>query len=333
MVLLKNVRLLTRFAKKARGVNNENGHYHSLVKKIAAQEFSIIHNMNDGSLDRLHLLKTQWYMATNLYLGEIIAGLRPQHLTASENRALIYLGALMAITDMMVDDFKFKTEKISLLLKGEFNDHGQLSVIEHAFIMFHNKLISNINKEKASFIQDFSLRKPQIESKSQLNKVHSETVINEITRRKGGTAVLLTAALLLEITKKNQKAFYQLGAFIQYLNDSQDIYKDAKAGITTFVSYCSSFDEVNQKLSEEFSQTKALFHATDFPEKNIYELLFYIHAMYVGILYKNKDFAIRHGSAINLKEIRNLERKEHMVNIYSLKSFRYCFPKILLFRP
>jgi hypothetical protein len=166
-----------------------------------------------------------------------------------------------------------------------------------------------------------------------LNKVHSETEINEITRRKGGTAVLLTAALLLEITKKNQKAFYQLGAFIQYLNDSQDIYKDAKAGITTFVNYCSSFDEINQKLSDEFSQTKALFQATDFPEKNIYELLFYIHAMYVGILYKNKDFAIRHGSAINLKEIRNLERKEHMVNIYSLKSFRYCFPKILLFRP
>lgn len=332
MKILNNSFLFLKFISKVRAVNNENGSYHKYINRIATNEISASHKINDGSINRLQLLKIQWYMVTNLFLGELMAGLRPQNLTLQEKKALIYLGALMAITDLMTDDFRLEAEKISMLLKGNMREPAELSAIEKIFLLYHEKLLSVIDKEKASYIRDFSLRKPHLESRLQLKQGINESEIHKITRKKGGTAILLTASLLLNITKKNKEAFHQLGAFIQYLNDSQDIYKDTLAGVTTFVSFCHSFSEVNTKLNQEFEHTTALMLETDFSHKNLYKLLFNLHAMYVGILFKNKVFAQKLSNTIDFGSIRLMDKTTFRVHMSSVKSLVFCLPRILLFK-
>ena len=332
MNIFTNSILTLKFITKVLAVNREKGAYHSYVKKAASYEIGKSHDLNDGSITKLDFLKIQWYMVTTLYLGELLTELRQNKLTKQEKKSLIYSGALMAITDIMVDDHQLGSEKLIALLSGETFDHEDLSSIENVFILYHNKLVSIISKKKVLTIQNFSLRKPHIESQSQLKTVLTEDEAINHTRKKGGTALLLTASLILDINEKNEAAIYQLGAFIQYMNDSQDIYKDVKAGITTFVSYCSTFDEVNKTLRREFRKTEELFHKTTYPEYGVYKLLFYLNGMYAGIAYKNTQFARITGNEIDRSLINKLDKEQFRINLFSLTSINYCLPGMLKFK-
>lgn len=332
MKIIKNSKLLLKFASKVRAVNRENGSYHRYVNKIAQNEIARSHQFNDGSISQLHFLKIQWYMVTNLYLGELLSELRPKGITNKEKETLVYLGALMAITDLMVDDHQIDSQRISILLKGDNNELLQLSAIEKVFILYHEKLLSITDSKKAFLIKDFSMRKPQIESQTQLKKDLSEAEIHALTRNKGGTAILLTASLLFEITEKNKAAFYQLGAFIQYLNDSQDMYKDMNAGITTFVSFCTNYNQVNERLKLEFDKTTTLLQQTEYETGDLYRLIFYLQALYVGVLYKNTEFAKITGNRIDNLSQPQLSKDQFRTKIFTPSSLRFCIPRILSFR-
>ncbi len=329
MRTIQNSILLLKFVTKVRAVNRENGSYHRYVNEIAHQDITKSNQINDGSISQLHFLKIQWYMATNLYLGELLSELRHQKLNIKEKKSLIYLGALMAITDLMVDDNQIDSQRISILLKSDYHKFNECTAIEKIFILYHEKLLSIIDSKKAFLIKDFSLRKPQIDSVAQLKKDISEEEIHELTRNKGGTAILLTTSLLFEITEKNKAAFYQLGAFIQYMNDSLDMCKDMNAGVTTFVSFCTNYDQVNEQLKLEFDKTTTLFQETEYDSDDLYRLMFYIHAMYVAVVYKNFELAKITGYRIEFKKIYLKDKSRFTINMYSFKSLFFCIPKIL----
>jgi len=332
MSLFINSVLTLKFVFKVIAVNRENGSYHSYVKKVAVNEIRKSHDLNDGSISKLDFLKIQWYMVTTLYLGELLAELRPNKLTKQEKKSLIYLGALIAITDLMVDDHQLTSEKLTELLSGNSFDHKHLSPIERVFILYHHKLISNLSEEKAVIIQDFAFRKPQIESQSQLKSDLTEEEVIENTTKKGGAALVLIASLLFDTTEPNEAAIYQFGVFIQYLNDSQDIYKDIKAGITTFVSYRTTFNEINKTLSEEFNKTIKSFTKTTYPAYRVYKLLFYLNGMHTGITYKNIQYTRITGNEIDRSLINKLNKEKFRVDLFSLTSINYCLPKLLTFR-
>ena len=332
MSLFINSILTLKFVVKVIAVNRENGSYHSYVKKVAVNEIRKSYDLNDGSISILDFLKIQWYMVTTLYLGELLTDLRPKKLTKQEKKLLIYLGALIAITDLMVDDHQLTSEKLTELLSGNSFDYKHLSPIERVFILYHHKLISNLSEEKAIIIQDFAFRKPQIESQSQLKSDLTEEKVIEHTTQKGGSALVLIASLLFNITEPDKAAIYQLGVFIQYLNDSQDIYKDIKTGITTFVNYRSTFNEINKTLSEEFSITIESFTKTNYSEKGVYHLLFYINALFTGVSYKVESYSKNAGEIIDIEKIRQMDKSIFNTNMLSLKSVEYCIPKIITFK-
>lgn len=331
MQIIKNSILLLKFVTKVRAVNRENGSYHRYVNKIAHQDITKSNQINDGSISQLHFLKIQWYMATNLYLGELLSELRHQKLNIKEKKSLIYLGALMAITDLMVDDHQIDSQRISILLNSDYHKFNECTAIEKIFILYHEKLLSIIDSKKAFLIKDFSLRKPQIDSQSQLKEDLTAAEIHELTRNKGGTAILLTASLLFEITEKNKAAFYQLGAFIQYMNDNLDMCKDMNAGVTTFVSFCTNYDQVNEQLKLEFDKTTTLFQETEYDSDDLYRLMFYIHAMYVAVVYKNFELAKIAGSKIENLSRPQLSNYQLRIKAFTSSSLRFCIPKILCF--
>ena len=332
MSLFVNSVLTLKFIVKVFAVNRENGSYHSYVKKVAANEIRKSYELNDGNISRLDFLKIQWYMVTTLYLGELLTELRPNKLTKQEKKSLIHLGALIAITDLMVDDHQLTSEKLTELLSGNSFDHKHLSSIESVFILYHDKLISNLSEEKAVIIQDFAFRKPQIESQSQLKSDLTEEEVIEHTTQKGGSALVLIASLLFDTTLPDESAIYQLGVFIQYLNDSQDIYKDIKSRIITFVSYQTTFNEINKTLSEEFSKTIESFTKTNYSVKGVYHLLFYINALFIGVCYKVESYSKIAGEIIDIEKIRQIDKSIFNTNMLSLKTVVYCIPKIITFK-
>jgi len=332
MSIFTNSILTLKFVTKVLAVNRENGAYHSYVKKAAGNEIGISHDLNNGSISNLDFLKIQWYMVTTLYLGELLAELRPNKLTKQEKKSLIYSGALMAIADLLVDDHLLGAKKLTKVLSGEKSKLKDLSAIEEVLFLYYDKLISIISRKKAQTIHDISLRKPQIDSQSQLKTDLTEDEVINYTRKKGGTALLLTASLILDINEENKAAIYQLGAFIQYMNDSQDIYKDIKAGITTFVSYCTTFEEVNKTLKREFRKTEELFMKTNYSAKGVSNLLFYVNALFTGITYKVDSYSKITGEVIDINKIRRIDKSGYRIKMFSIKSITYCIPKIITFK-
>ncbi|RLD87687.1 MAG: hypothetical protein DRJ02_05780 [Bacteroidetes bacterium] len=327
-----NSLITIRFISKAFATNREKGTYHLYVQKTAAEEIKKSHELNDGSIIRIHYLKIQWYMATTLYLGELLSELRPEKLTQDEKRSLIYMGALIAITDLMVDELQLPYKKIKQLMTDEAErQRNDLTAIERILLLYYRKLLTIINNDQKKDIHDFSLLKPQIDSQAQLSGTMTEDEVVTQTHEKGGTALLLVASLLFEMDEKNRTAFYQLGAFIQLMNDSQDLPKDLRNGVTTFVSFQNSYDDIRQVLEKEFEKTVIIFSANDFPEKGVYRLLFYLHALLTGIEYKLLCYGKITDGVVDADRIIRTDKSDFRVSAFSLNSIIYCFPKILKF--
>lgn len=332
MSYFTNSLLTIRFVSGALAANREKGACHRYVKKIAANEIRKSHELNDGSISRTDYLKIQWYMVTTLYLGKLLSQLRPEKLTPDEKRSLIYLGALMAVTDLMVDDHQLEKEKLIRLMTNEQErKRNDLSAIERILLLYYQQLLTVIDKDKKKMIHDFSLLKPQIESHNQHSGNITESEAMEHTRRKGGSALLMVASLLFNMTEQNKVTFYQLGVFIQLMNDSQDLPKDIRSGITTFISFQNSYEDIRQILEEEFKKTAILFSDNDFPEKGVYRLLFNFHALLTGIAFKLHRYSDITGNTIDSGRIQRTDKTRFRIHMFSLNSMTYCLPKILKF--
>ena len=332
MNIFTNTLLTVQFISKALATNREKGTYHLYVQKTAAEEIKKSYELNDGSITRIHYLKIQWYMATTLYLGEVLSELRPEKLIETEKKSLIWLGALIAITDLIVDEFNMDSDKLTRLMTNEAErSRSDLSAIEQVLLLYYRRLLTVISKEKAETIHDFSLLKPQIDSQAQLSTGLTKETVMEHTRKKGGTALLLIASLLFDLTEKNKAAFYQLGTFIQLMNDSQDLPKDIRNGITTFISFQKSYKDIQKLLEEEFRKTAVLFHGSGFPEAGVFRLLFYFHAMLTGINYKLRSYSRITHNVMDADKFRNTDKSKFSVHMFSPESIIYCLPRVFKF--
>jgi hypothetical protein len=330
MSVFKNIPLTVKFISGIAAVNNEKGAYHRQVQKAAAKEITKSREIGTRSLTPLHYLKIQWYMATTLFLGELLCVLRTNKLSQNEKLSLIYLGALIAITDMMVDDFRINRDKLTRLMTEEKErSRKDLSAIEQILLLYYRQLLTVISEEKKKTIHDFSLLKPQVDSQEQLSGAMTEKEIMEQTRKKGGTALLLVASLLFDINNKNKDAFYQLGYFIQLMNDSQDLPKDIRNGVTTLIPFQKTYKDISSVLHKEFHETARLFYESEFPQYSVYRLLFNFHAMLTGIGFKLVRYAAITNGVIDPALIKSTDKSRFRIKMFSPQAIAYCLPKII----
>jgi hypothetical protein len=162
-----------------------------------------------------------------------------------------------------------------------------------------------------------------------LKKDITEESVKKITMGKGGVSILLCSALLFRINDSMNKALYELGGFIQMMNDCQDIYKDTKEGITTFVHFRKSFSDIFDKLNE---QRKITFHelkSLSCSYRGRSEIIFYFHAMFIVISYKIQKYAEICGYNLNFNTIATMRKEDFRINPFSLCTVMSCFSKIV----
>jgi hypothetical protein len=175
----------------------------------------------------------------------------------------------------------------------------------------------------------FDLIRFQIQSDQQLKANMTEESVNKITMGKGGVAILLCSAAILPISDSFKKALYELGGFIQMMNDCQDIYKDTKDGITTFVHFRKSFREIFDKLDE---QRKITFHelkSLSCSLRGRSVTIFYFNAMFIVISYKLQKYAEACAYNLDFKTIAAMRKEDFRINPFSPGTIAACFGKIL----
>lgn len=140
------------------------------------------------------------------------------------------LAAFIALYDDYTDDFDLKHHQILELLKSDSPKDSR----QRLFIFLYKKILE-IHPNPAFFeellykggaAQDLSLKQKEVGT--------SQEILWEVTHKKGGYFTLICfSGFIKDFTEAQQDYIYELGANIQLLNDTFDVYKDTQAGIFT----------------------------------------------------------------------------------------------------
>ena len=317
--------------------NNTFGSYHRYVNRVAGDTIRQSLMLNDGSIPERIYKKIQWYMVEAVIMGEMLACMTNIPISKRDRESLVYLGALMALFDVMVDDFRLDRDIIKKLLDNAFSPAviivtDDITAIEKVYYLYLDKLIATIDKEHLLKITEhLGLIKMQMESAEQYSKSISEESVTSITAGKGGVSALICSAFLHQRSDSFIKAVYEIGAFIQMMNDCQDIHKDTVDGIRTFVHFRNNFTEIAVKLDEQRRKCFALIKILDYPHKGRKEILFNLNAMFVVITYKLHRYAKICNYCLDFKAIAAMNRKDFRINPFSPSTVSACFMKIMRF--
>ena len=276
-------------------------------------------------------------MVEAVIMGEMLAILAEHPVSKRDKKSLIYLGAIMALFDVIIDDFKLPGNTVHRILENTFSSVRRAplnneTAIEKVYYLYLDKLTGIIEMEQWSEIAGrLSNIKSQIESDVQTSETISEENVTLITLEKGGVSALICSAFIRQKNDSFKDAVFQIGGFIQMMNDCQDMYKDTIAGIKTFVHFCKSFDDIFIRLNEQRIKTFRLIRSLDYPQNVIYKTLFDLNAMFIIISYKLHLYSEICDYRLDFKAIGSKDKKSFRINPFSLQSLRACSPKILPF--
>ncbi len=269
--------------------NKTYGLYHIRVRNIAKTMIREAHKLNDGSLAPRVYKKIQWYMVETLVTGELLGALAGKKPERKDIEILLYLGAVMAIIDIVTDDYRIDREVTEDILQrafsgGDLEEYKEATPVLKICILFLRKLRDTAGTELWTTIsQSSDLINIQLNSGEQFSDDVTESTVNKLTIKKGGVSVLLCASVLSLEERQLLSALYETGGFIQMMNDCQDMHKDTVAGITTFIHFCRDFREILNKLNNQRVKVFRLINELSLPEHAKHRFLFDLNAMFIVI--------------------------------------------------
>ncbi len=318
--------------------NNTSGNYHRYVKRVAKDTISRSHTLNDTTIPERIFKKINWYMVESLFMGEMLARLAGKTLTDRDKETLVYLGAIMALFDVFIDDFRFERVRVLKILDYTFSPDRDIntvsdSVIEKIYCLYLEKLLLIIEKEHWNEIyKHLNIIKLQTDSAMQIGADISEESIMSITSGKGGVSALICSAFLGQKDESFTKAVFETGGFIQMMNDCQDMQKDIAAGIKTFVHFRKSFRDIFDKLNEERIRTFSTVMSLELSVERRKEFLFNLNAMFIVIAYKLSVYAGICNYSLDFGVISQSDKNKFRLNPFSFRAIVSCFGKIMDFK-
>lgn len=334
---LQNFILFLKLAWKMFNASYSYGTYHRYVSRVARETNGQSLALNDGSIPERVFKKIRWYMVEAVIMGELLASLSDHSIKKKDKESLIYLGAIMALFDVIVDDFRLDREIINKILQNTFYPADKTladnaTAIEKVYYLYLDKLKGTIEKEHWNLISDhLGMIKMQMRSVEQYSKNLNEETITSITIGKGGVSALICSAFLKQKSDSFSKAVYELGGFIQMMNDCQDIHKDTVAGIKTFVHFRRDFGEIFSRLNEQRIKSFQLIKSLDHSYVGRSRCLFDLNAMFIVIAYKLQRYAEACNYRLDFSAIAEMNSIDFRINPFSPGAVSECFRKIQSF--
>jgi len=335
----KNFKLFLKLSWRMYNANNTSGTYHRYVRKVAGDTIILSHQLNDGTIPERVFRKIQWYMVEALIMGEMLARLSDKQISERDKEGLVYLGAIMALFDVFVDDFRFQRSRLLNILDRTFSPDGSVisdsdKAIEKIYFSYLERLLITIDSEHwAGINKHLIIIKLQIESGEQFEDKTTEEEVLRITLGKGGVSALICSAFLGRKDESFNTAVFETGGFIQMMNDCQDIYKDTVGGIRTFVHFCESFTEIFMKMNDQRIRAFRALMSLELPSAGKSGILFELNAMFIVISYKLHLFARACSYKLDFCAIRAMDKNHFIINPFSPRSVAACTVKILDFNP
>lgn len=337
MRVLRNSIQLIKVAAKAFEATRVSGRNHQYVKRSVAGFTEKVKALNDGSVPDKLFTKIQWYMSNTLYFGEMLSDLTGIEKSKKDDLAFMYLGALIAFTDILIDDYKVSEEDMKSMLSESFleaeREHITGLFIEELFRLYLLEFYENFDH---SNLEEFKrclggLMRAQVHSAKQFDDSISMEEVMEITSSKGGFSFALACSIFPQTKGAISDAMYKIGELDQFMNDSQDIHKDFVEGVVTFAHFQADFKGVATLLNHYKNRAYSAIKELPFDESRKQVFLFSFHGLLVGIFYKLSRFQAMSGSQINADKITAIDRERFFIDPFTPRCFFYLYPRMMAF--
>ena len=224
-------------------------------------------NSNDGSLSAFDFKKIKNYygLGSVVLVGEAIAGLHGEKLSDKTRKALTCISAITGLYDDLFDLSSPNLNRIKDLsdLKKELLE---LNTHEALFRSLLKIAVDHIEDVKLSerYAEDVYLE--QINSLKQKNDTLNFNELFNLTKRKGGAALLLYRSTFnVNISEQEAEALFLIGAQLQVCNDIFDVAKDLKEGINTIGTKAKTIDQLRDVLFDLDTQNRLKISKLNLP--------------------------------------------------------------------
>ena len=332
---MRKVSLVLKIVKVLTGMVKFNTIYHRKAARMVKEITSDFNLAGVPQLPSNARLKMQWYMAEFVYICETMNRLSGQRSSAEQKRTYCLSGALAAISDLIIDDMEMDEARIRQLKHPapDFECHNEL---ERLYILCYHTFLNALDASIRERVVHYGglIFEAQLRSKQQFSPEISKEETDAICRDKGGYSVLFLRALVNgTISETEEKAWFELGAFIQYCNDTQDIHKDLHRDLKTFATVRTGIPEIEKDLGQQMTRAFLLLKGTAYEQKRKDFFLLTFYVMYLGILAKlsafsricNEDFSFESFKARSKAEIRTITSSSRLFPFMMARAVRYPY--------
>ena len=323
-----NILRLIRFAFRAFSTNNPRfGKFQRQANGLIRETLSA---QLIAALPGNSKMKMQWYMAIAAWMCELFNELHGRSSTPEEQRTYLLSSATMAISDVLIDDVDSDPTRLELLMNPAESFVAKNS-LEEAYLKFYRAFLGSLSESvEGETMKYYNLAyQEQINTLGQLDELTPIADIDEVCRRKSGIGLLFFRAMIdVPVTQQEQTAWFELGAFLQYCNDVQDLYKDTSRGIRTFANSRPDLETVFVDLDVQRIKVFGLIGALPFDETHKSDSLFMFYTMYMVTLSKLKQWIALCDDKFSLEQLMSLDKHKARLKSASWPSFWFCFDKL-----
>lgn len=177
------------------------------------------------------------------------------------------------------------------------------------------------------------LYEAQIESKRQFDPEISNAEVDCICIEKGGYSLLYIRAMLDgEINELEKNTWHQVGGYIQFCNDAQDLHKDLKNKLRTFGTCRNSLSQIANDLDQQRLIAFTLLKQCPFKTSNKDFLLFTLYSMGVGIIAKLYRYHLLCNQNYTAACLAKLPKDKVRRHLQPKKLIAYWLPRVLNYR-
>lgn len=313
--------------------NNLHGKYHRMASRLIKELLSQFELKNALNLPERTILKIQWYMASALWTCEFLNEMHGLKSTPKQQRMYLLSGSMMAISDILVDDLESDMERVNALKCPDVNFLPE-SDLELVYLKFYFEFFDEIDSNKLNNCKAYYERsyQAQVDSKAQFDPSLSIQEINRLCVDKCGIGMLYLRSMIdAPVSSDEKSALYELGAYIQFCNDTQDIYKDTKKGIRTMANSRAGLKELIHDLDGQKCRTFSMIKKSGFCRARQHQLLFTFNVMGLGIIAKIRRLNEVCEGNYSLDKLVLLSKQNTRISVFNFSSFRFLFPKIIDF--
>jgi len=291
-------------------------------------------NTQDGSLTKGIYYKLRDYPFEGLVAGIMLASLHGYKLKPQERKAMAFCGAILALGDVFCDDTSITIEQMEQKLRFPEMEVPQ-NAMDVLFLEIYTELLKMLPMDiKEKYLQAlFTGFEAEKNSRKLKGPKLPPEEVNRIIHEKGGVSLLIYRALIpIPLTRPEEKALFQCGAFTQVMDDLFDILWDLRSNTQTSALVTGSYSGIKKEVNRYYKDTVSAFLESGLKKKHIKLYLYIFNIFRLGSLaYINQMQAVCKDK-LDPDEILGLDENLVKFKHFKISNILFIMPGTMTFK-